>query len=1426
MDKKIYDLTNNQNSILLINQFYNMPNSINNIAGYLKIEVSADFYKLESAFNEFVKKNDAFRIRLIETKEGIKQYVKKYEYKNISTVTLDDTCLEDYIQNFASSPFDVLNDDLYKVEFIKLPNDNCIILLNLHHIISDAWTMIFCLNEVYSFYNKLLNNEAMDTESSPSYFEYLDTQKLYLNSEKFLKDKTYWEDKFSVLPDTISFKNGLSTQINSERMSFCLPNSLVEQINLICRENNISQYIFLLSVFSIYFRNIFNSNNYIIGNPILNRSNYREKHTAGAFVSVTPFIVNVNDEISFLENAKNIAIEQLGMYKHVKYPAENIFEYIRKKYNTTDKLYDIVFSYQNAKISSVSSDTPISAKWIPNSNQIESLMIHIKDTEDMGKLDIYYDYLIDLFTKEDMQRMHNRILNIITQVIKKPNMLINDIDILDSEEINELIYTLNPSPSSYNKSSNIVSEFEEQVEMHPNSVAVSCSGNSITYKELNTKANFIANKLVKLGFKNEIIAFKLERSVDIIITIIGILKSGNTYMPIDSEYPFERINFMLSNSKSKLLITNNDLIDKIDFDGQIIFYKDLNFNTEYDNLNINIPAETNAYIMYTSGSTGIPKAVTIMHYNVLNFVKSMQQKLNYKFSEKNIVLSVTTVCFDIFVFEIFPTLLSGLHLVISTEAEAKNPKLLNDCILKNKVTKILTTPSRIQLLFMDSEYTNCLKQLEEIILGGEPFPHPLLKDLQCYTKSSIYNLYGPTETTVYSTFKDLTLSSDITIGQPIANTQIYILNDNNKIMPKEVVGEICIAGDGVGAGYYKNTDLTTKSFIKNPYKDNDILYKTGDLGKWTKDNELICFGRKDHQIKIRGYRIELGDISNNMLEYPGILKSVVIDLENEKSEKILCAYFVSNTNINISDLKRFLLSKLPNYMIPNHFIRLDDIPLTLNHKIDRKSLPKPTFSQPVNTEFIEPKTKTEKVLCRIIEEELNINSLGITDDLFNYNIDSLAIIRIQTKLLPYNLNLKTQDFYTYTTVEKLASKADKLSDIPTEEEYDEHTLKELNSVINNSDIKLNQTKYNNILLSGATGFLGIHILNRLISETTSHLYCIVRRKYDQSSLDRLIRLYDFYFKSPLPLDRITIIDSVPYENNLGLSDLEYEKLLKTVDLVINATANVRYYGKYSDFKKINVTSTKMLADFCLNADIQFIQISTTGVSGNYLVSNKNGFSTFNENDFYIGQKYQENVYIYTKFESEKLIYSYMNNGLKACIIRVGNLTARFADGHFQKNFFENAFYNMLKIILNYKIIPFSMTKQFLEFTPIDLCSAAIIKLILGAEINKNVLHVFNNNYISVKDLLEALKNLGYNIKSVDTEEFNKKILEITKEDKSVLKGIVNDLDAKEGLSFKPTVAIENEITNCVLKSLGFSWPTLDDNYISKLIKYMENEKYI
>lgn len=528
-------------------------------------------------------------------------------------------------------------------------------------------------------------------------------------------------------------------------------------------------------------------------------------------------------------------------------------------------------------------------------------------------------------------------------------------------------------------------------------------------------------------------------------------------------------------------------------------------------------------------------------------------------------------------------------------------------------------------------------------------------------------------------------------------------------------------------------------------------------------------------------------------------------------------------------------------MIPSSYMRLEKFPLTPNHKIDRKNLPAPTlFYDSSNEDYVAPTNNYEKILAEVFTKSLGIERIGINDDIFNYPVDSLVIIQIQTMLITYGWKFKTQDFYKLRTIKELAifvenQEKNNIANASTDKneilsKEDEEKLIKLNNSLNKHDINnisvIPNEKEEVYLLTGCNGYLGIHILEKLLVNTNSHIHCLLRKKKFNTPEERLLSIWKKYFEKDLDISRITLYNCDMTKDDFGLSQNDYNYLANHITSVIHCAANVKYYGEYDYHEKINVNSVKNLITLCKKNSIHINHVSTLGVSGNYLVSQNKPNTIFTENDFYIGQNYKENVYIHSKFEAEKLLYENKEN-INFTIFRVGNLTGR-TDGIFQHNIEDNAFYNILRFIINNKILPESMLKQNLEFTPVNICANALVKLSTLKNINHKIFHIFNNNTIAITDLLEMLSTFNINVNILDTDTFNAEVVKLSKktESKETLKAVINDLDTKTGLSFMPSVIQNNDITNEYLYKLGIIWPNVTYEYIEKSLKHMKKNNYI
>lgn len=1415
MNSKLYNLTNPQKNIWNTEQYFKGTN-INNICGTVYIKEKINFKKLVDSVNLVVKNNDNFNINFINKNNIIYQEIKTSNNYNTEIVSVKNKKELSSLENtMCNQLFSIETNKLFEIKIFQFPNNYGGVVLSMHHLLGDSWTLGLVCKEIISNYKKLLHNENVDKDNY-SYIDYINRENKYFESNTCKKDKEYWDNVFKEIPEiaTIPSLKKQKKIIDSiaGRSIFNIEKDIMDKINIFCKEENISIFNFLMTIFSIYIGNVSNLDNFVIGTPILNRLNFSDKHTNGMFVSTVPFYVHIDNNLSFIDLAKNIAKDSFSMLKHQQYPYSNILQDIRKKDSSIPNLYNIVLSYQITK--TLDNEIPCETHWVFNGNSADDLQIHIVDYNNTGSLDILYDYKKSKYSKEDIKNLHNRIYHIIEQILNNNNISVNDIEIVTEKEKNQLLYEFNDTNVEYPKDKTIVDLFEEQVKKTPDNIAVVFEDQKLTYRELNEKANQLARYLIENGIKSgDIVGIRMYKSFEMIIGILAIIKCGCVYLPINMAYPKDRVEYMLKDSNAVLFLTTESSLNTFKTNLKTLI---INLNNEliysnYENNNLNVPIHTNdlIYIIYTSGSTGNPKGAMICHKNVVRLFKNSHPL--YNFSEHDVWTMFHSVAFDFSVWEMYGALLFGGKLILVTDDVAKDANLFLDLLRKEQVTILNQTPTYFYNL-LDYEILRKDKNLNLrfIIFGGEALKPKLLKKWHLkYPETKLINMYGITETTVHVTFKELkdkNFNSILSnIGKPIPTLQVYILNKNKKLLPIGVEGEMYVSGDGVCKGYLNKLDLTKKSFIKIPYLNNNIIYKSSDGAFIDKNGDLYYTGRLDKQIKLRGFRIELSEIEDKISHFRGISKCIVLQKNHSDKDSYLVAYIMCNVNIELKKLKVFLNKSMPDYMIPSVFIKINKIPINHNGKVDRTKLLELNYNLLSNSnKYIKARNPFEKAFQKAIQTELNIKKVGIDDDIFNLGADSLSLIRIISKLYSKNYKISIQDIYKNKTIRKINDNiSNKLKNIQPENK---------NYIYYNFPYDFNNTKirFNNILLTGATGFLGIHILNDIINNTSSNVYCLIRNKDNQPGKTRLINKLKFYFNDTLLKyinKRIFIINGNIANLNLGLSKKEYNILGNKIDLVIHSAAIVNHYGNDNIFESINVTGTKNIIDFCNEFKIKLNYISTISISCMYLLENQLS-ETFSEHSLYIGQSYKNNIYIKTKFEAEYSIWEAMQKGLNVIVYRIGNIMPRSYDSKFQDNINQNAFFNRFKTFIYLKSYPKSISDYEIDFSPVDFCSKIITTIMQYNSSYNKVFHIINNNTVNLKKLFSSL-----NLNEVE----DKKFLNILKNSNNNF-GLINDIT--NNISLKPNVVVDSSYTLKYLLNLNIKWPTISTDYLNNFINLL------
>ena len=819
----------------------------------------------------------------------------------------------------------------------------------------------------------------------------------------------------------------------------------------------------------------------------------------------------------------------------------------------------------------------------------------------------------------------------------------------------------------------------------------------------------------------------------------------------------------------------------------------------------------------------------------------MTKALDYLHDGKiHTLLSVTSTPFDIFVYEIIVSLTHGQRIVMSNNAEHRNPKLLEKLMEKYNTDVMTVTPSLMKIVYDNRSENSPLKLVKNMVFGGEPLPEKFVKDLKALDDDiTVFNIYGPSEITVLSNVQNLNGETEITTGPPIMNTQIHILDKNKKRVPIGVVGEIYISGIQVGEGYLGKPELTKEKFLPNQFGEGR-MYKSGDIGRWTFDGKIQCLGRIDNQIKLRGLRIELGEIENKMEQYPGVSAAIVNKITIEDKET-LCGYYVTDGTIEVTEteIKSYLKKYLPQYMVPSYIVYLEKMPYTINRKIDRKALPMPKLEEDKFKEVNPDKFDTDELkLLQIWKNVLHLKNISLDDNFFDIGGDSISAIKMQIEALKYNFNFEYADIFKYPTIKELAGKKEK---IKNQDDIDKYDYSEINKILDRNNEKnistIKKFRVGNILLIGSTGYLGVHILDEYLKTHRGTIYCLVRKKNNEEPLARLKQKIIFYFGNEYYekyKKRIQVIEGDIVYKELKLSQEDYSLLKSTITTVINAGALVKHFGTPELFNQINVDGTRNVVDFCKETNKRLIHISTISVSGNgekeesieETSENINDKKVFKENTLYIKQNIS-GIYTITKYKAEMIVLSAIKDGLNAQILRMGNITNRYSDGVFQQNVEENAFAKRLKSFIELGMFPDYLLEHAIELGPVDLCAEAVIK-ILDYNSICNVFHIYNPKLLPVKILINTLHELGIQIDGVDNETMSNKLTEILNDDfkKEILSGIIHDIDSKKQLIYTSNVRVKYEFSEKYLEKIGFTWKEIDREYILKYMDYFKRIGFI
>ncbi|WP_281819884.1 non-ribosomal peptide synthetase, partial [Vallitalea longa] len=1021
--KDYYPLSSAQKRLYTLQQLeegttsYNIPNIVE-IQGTIEEEC------LQNAFKKLLDRHETLRTSFEIVNDEPVQMIHDEIDACVEVIEIEEKDIQETIKSLIK-PFELNKAPLIRVTLIKVSDGKSLLMYDIHHIISDGISMKILVEEFMKLYSK---KEL--PQLTRQYKDYSEWQNKLIESKEFKKEKAYWLDMFSgnipVLNMSSDYTRPAVKKYDGRDIEVELNIDVVKKLKKLSGDTGTTMYMILMAAFNVLMSKYSNQEDIVVGTPIAGRSHIDLEGIIGMFVNTLAMRNKPESEKTFLEFLNEVKETALQAYENQNYQFEELVNHLEVVRDfSRNPIFDVMFAMQNFEKVEIEEKglrvTPYNYE-----NSVAKFDLTMTAIERDERIMVSINYCTSLFKEDTIMRMMEHYENILSIVTEDENVQLKDIDMLSTDEKEMVVKAFNDTYVKYNKHRTIQEIFEKQVEESYERTALIYEDQDMTYEELNRRANQLARKLRGYGVtKDSIVGLMVERSFEMIVGIMGILKAGGAYLPIDPEYPQNRIEYMLGNSETRILLTQSWIREKVKYQHKIIELdnEELYEGDSSNPVNINEGRDL-AYVIYTSGSTGKPKGVMIEHCNLNNIVTIMQDK--YPVKEDGAYLLKTNFTFDVSIVEIFGWILSKGRLVILKQGDEKDINRIINAVNVHKVTHINFVPSMLNVLVnhLDEVNKRSLKHLEYVMVAGEAFSVKLAKEISIILDTNIENIYGPTEATVYSTgysIKDVHKLESVPIGKALDNVKIHIIDKNLRLKPIGIVGELCISGAGVARGYLNNEQLTRERFIPNPYVSGEIMYKTGDLARWLPDGNIEFCGRADHQVKIRGYRIELGEIESQLLSDKRIEEAVVVSKGETDVDKYLCAYVTTTEEISDNTIKEYLRIVLPNYMIPSVIIRLESMPLTVNGKIDKKALPTPNVEGSKNGEYEGPRNQTEEKLTKLWEDVLGVKKISINDNFFELGGHSLRATVLASKIhKKFSVNIPLSQIFNSPNIKELS----------------------------------------------------------------------------------------------------------------------------------------------------------------------------------------------------------------------------------------------------------------------------------------------------------------------------------------------------------------------------------------------------------------------
>lgn len=1402
-----YPITQTQKGIFVESSF-GADSVTYNIPILIRLDPRVDLKRLEEALRTAVDAHPYLKTTLFSGEEGdIRARRNDEDPVHISSIIAEKLPSSEQLVR----PFRLLEHQLYRAEIYRTEDGNYL-FLDIHHILADGFSEVILLQDISRAY-----------EGAPVEKERFTGFEMALEEEKERKTGHYeearaWYDSVfkGCEPECMPPKDGICPEplAGSVKKEAAADAAAVLAF---CERNRLTPNALFNAAFGYTLCRFSMTENAVFTTVYNGRSDSRLSSAVTMLVKTLPVLIRFDGDrelISLIRSTQEQLLESMSndLYSFAEVSAaygirsDVLFAYQGDNFN-----FDSLCGYP-AEFTDISPD---------NAKAKITVTAELRD----GKFDLSAQYRTDLYSRELIESLLDALAKAVCEFAVKKNLsevsLVSDAAAGALAEINATERAFENIPAH--------AFFERHAARNPEKTAVMGSGRELTYGGLNRLANRAAHTLIGLGTeKDSIVGILLERTVDISVFELAVLKAGGAFLPMLPSYPDDRLDYCLQDSGSRIVITTKEIRDartalfSEDKPYRAVTVEELLENGDEKNPNLPVSPDSLVYCIYTSGTTGKPKGVMLEHHNLSSLIQQDDHTpaLYYGKDGGEVSLAMSSFSFDMSIMENFLFLACGKTVYIATEDEVHNPAALAQIITEHRIDTISATPSLYTNYLEIAQYRNALGGIRCFMAGAEPFPPKLYHELRKAAPNAvILNAYGPTEITICSSIKKLEGDKNITIGAPLANLAYYITDPFGNILPPYACGELIICGEQVSRGYVNLPEKNAEAYFT---LNGMRAYHSGDFGRLNADGEADCLGRMDDQVKLRGFRIELGEIERRMNAFEGIKRSKVI-VRNNGSEDYLAGFFTAEGKIDTDSLRAFLKETLNYYMIPDVLMQLDSMPLNPSGKVDKKALPE-TKKETRKAGKKKPKKSLEQELTELFGKVLSLDEVYADDNFFEIGGTSLSASKVVMQLMSKGYKIDYQNIFDHPTPESLAeyieaqSAAAPAPSKPSEERKTEGAS--LKPVSPYADLLKNNTleyaaeavrkPLGDVLLTGAVGFLGIHVFKALLDAGEGRIICLLRSRENTPSERRLKNMLMYYFGRPFEKElkeRVTIVDA-------DITDDALPSVLEGIrfQTIINCAAIVKHYAADDQIEITNVHGVENLIRCAKERKTRLVQISTVSIPGIHTEETYKARIKMYENELFTIQT-GDNKYLLSKLHAEEKMLEAIRDGMDGKIIRVGNLMGRYSDGEFQINSNTNAFLNAVRGFAVIGKFPLSHATDPISFSPIDLTAEAIVKL-SGTNREFTVFNADNRIVFDEMQLIDALNRCGIPVKPVSDEEYYaeyRRLLGDEKMNENLSGLLTND---NPGVHMAET---DNTFSANVLYRLGFSWPLVDSAYLEKII---------